>query len=159
LRLAGVVAVIDGGRSRVIVANDGMQWIVQHWYGGQWRSRSFCRPKEALLRCCGHDLWCQATTPVAAGIRGVRPRMLKTIHELFRINPSFLVPSDLHLRLGDLHMRIERLEKRAIEKELVARLSSNEDVSLKKQERAELRSRIKELNRRLARLNGERGKE
>jgi hypothetical protein len=29
--------------------------------------------------------------------------------------------------MGDLHMRIERLEKRAIEKELLARLSSNRD--------------------------------
>ena len=61
--------------------------------------------------------------------------------------------------MGDLHMRIEQLEKRAIEKELVARLWSNEDVSLKDQERAELRRRIKELNWRLARLNSARGKE
>jgi hypothetical protein len=48
-----VVAVLDGGR--VIVCPAGIQWIVQHLYGGQWRSRSFCRTKEALLRCCGHD--------------------------------------------------------------------------------------------------------
>jgi hypothetical protein len=61
--------------------------------------------------------------------------------------------------MGDFHMRIERLEKRDIEKEPVARLSSNEDVSLKNKEHAELRSRIKELNRRLARLNSTRGKE
>ena len=56
-------------------------------------------------------------------------------------------------------MHIERLEKRAKKKELVARLSSNEDVSLKNQARVELRSRIKELNRRLARLNSTRWKE
>ena len=43
-------------------------------------------------------------------------------------------------------MHIERLEKRAIKKEPVARLSSNEDVSPKNQARVELRSRIKELN-------------
>ena len=61
--------------------------------------------------------------------------------------------------MGDPHMRIERLEKRAIEKELVARLSSNKDVNLENQEHAERRSRIKELNRRLARLNSTRGKE
>ena len=61
--------------------------------------------------------------------------------------------------MGDLHMRIERLEKRAIEKELVAQLSSNENVSLKNQERTKLRSRIKELKRRLARLNSAREKE
>jgi len=57
--------------------------------------------------------------------------------------------------MGDLHMH---MEKRAIEQELVARLWSNEDVSLEDQERAQLRSRIKELNRRLAMLNGARGK-
>jgi hypothetical protein len=58
-------------------------------------------------------------------------------------------------------MRIERLEKRASEKELVARpSSSNRDVSGKDQERAELlRSRIEELNRRLAILNSGRRKE
>ena len=33
--------------------------------------------------------------------------------------------------MGDLHMRTERLEKRAIENEPVERLSSNEDISLK----------------------------
>jgi hypothetical protein len=55
-------------------------------------------------------------------------------------------------------MRIERLEKRDIEKDLVARLSTKEDISLD-QERAELRSRIKELNRRLAILSSGCGKE
>ena len=59
---------------------------------------------------------------------------------------------------GDLHMRIERLEKRASEKELVAQPSSNKDVSLKNQKLAKfLRSRIEELDRRLAILNSERG--
>ena len=48
-------------------------------------------------------------------------------------------------------MRIERLDKRTSEKEPAARPSSNKDVSLKNQKRAELlRSRIEELNRRLA---------
>ena len=62
-------------------------------------------------------------------------------------------------RTGDLHMHIEPLEKRASEKELVARLSSNEDDSLTNQELAELlRSRIEELDRRLAILNSEREK-
>jgi hypothetical protein len=51
----GVIAVIDGGRSRVIVSSDGIQWIVQHREGIRWRSRSHCRTKEALLRCCGYD--------------------------------------------------------------------------------------------------------
>ena len=58
---------------------------------------------------------------------------------------------------GEHHMRIERLEKRASEKEPVARPSSNKDVSLKNQEGAELlRGRIEELDRRIAILNSER---
>jgi ribosome assembly protein YihI (activator of Der GTPase) len=61
--------------------------------------------------------------------------------------------------MSEFHMPIERLEKRAGEKELVARLSSNEDVSLNNQKLAELlRSRIEELDRRLAILNSEREK-
>ena len=57
----------------------------------------------------------------------------------------------------DLHMRIEEhLEKRASEKEPVARPSSNKDVSLKNQKLAELlRIRIEELDRRLFILNSE----
>ena len=54
-------------------------------------------------------------------------------------------------------MRIERLEKRASEKELIAGLpSSNKDASFKEHGHAELlRSRIAELNRRLAILNSD----
>jgi hypothetical protein len=56
---------------------------------------------------------------------------------------------------GD-RMHIEGLEERANEKELVAWGSSNKD--LKNQKLAEfLRSRIEELDRRLAILNSERG--
>jgi hypothetical protein len=56
--------------------------------------------------------------------------------------------------MGHFRMGIEHLEKRAIEKDLAARLSSNEDLSLGNQELTELlRSRIEELNRRLAILN------
>ena len=51
-------------------------------------------------------------------------------------------------------------DKRTSEKELTARPSSNNDVGPKNQKRAELlRSRIEELNRRLAMLNSVRGKE
>ena len=54
-------------------------------------------------------------------------------------------------------MRIERLEKGASENEPVARPSSNKGISLKDQQRAELlRSRIEELDRRLAILNSRR---
>ena len=56
-------------------------------------------------------------------------------------------------------MRIERLEKRAAKKKLVARPSLNKDVSLKNQKLAELlRSRIEELDQRLVILNSERGR-
>ena len=56
-------------------------------------------------------------------------------------------------------MRIERLEKRAAEQELIARLTSDERLSLKNQKRAELlRSRIEELNRRLAASDGAHGR-
>jgi hypothetical protein len=55
-------------------------------------------------------------------------------------------------------MRIKLLEKRASENEPVARPSLNK-VSLKDQRRAELlRSRVEELDRRLAILNSERGR-
>jgi hypothetical protein len=57
--------------------------------------------------------------------------------------------------MSKFHMHIEPLEKRAIENELVARLASNED-GLNNQQLAELlRSRIEELDRRLAILNSE----
>ena len=53
-------------------------------------------------------------------------------------------------------MRFEGLEE-PNEKELVAQPSSNEDVSLKNQKRAELlHRRIEELDRRLAVLNSDR---
>jgi hypothetical protein len=52
-------------------------------------------------------------------------------------------------------MRFEGLEE-PNEKELVAWLSSNEDVSLKNQKRAELLRRIEELDRRRAVLNSDR---
>jgi hypothetical protein len=48
-----VVAVLDRGRSRVIVCAAGIQWIVQNRRGQQWHSRSFCQTKNALIRCCG----------------------------------------------------------------------------------------------------------
>jgi hypothetical protein len=46
----GIVAVLDGNR-RVI--SDGVQWILQKRSGTGWKSRSYCRTKEALIRCCG----------------------------------------------------------------------------------------------------------
>ena len=54
--------------------------------------------------------------------------------------------------MGDLH--IDRLEKRATEKELIARPPSNKEVSLRRAEL--LRRRIEELDERLAILISER---
>jgi hypothetical protein len=48
-----VVAVLSDGKTRVIVCYAGIQWIVQRRKGEQWQSRSFCKTKEALIRCCG----------------------------------------------------------------------------------------------------------
>jgi hypothetical protein len=42
--------VLDGGRRRVIVCAAG---VVQNRKGEQWRSRSFCQTKQALISCCG----------------------------------------------------------------------------------------------------------
>jgi hypothetical protein len=47
---ADVVAVLDENR-RVI--SDGVQWMLQVRTGGRWKPRSYCRTKEALIRCCG----------------------------------------------------------------------------------------------------------
>jgi len=82
----GVVAVLDGGRSRVIVARDGIQWIVQHWYGNQWRSRSFCCTKTALIRCCG------GSTPELDALPdrcGDRVALTTDTQEAARLSPLF----------------------------------------------------------------------
>ena len=48
-----VVAILDGGR-RVITDTGGVQWILQkRLTTGLWSNRSYCRTKEALIRCCG----------------------------------------------------------------------------------------------------------
>jgi hypothetical protein len=52
----GVVAVLNAGW-RVIECRDGLQWILQRRgspetsRGDDWRGRSYCRTKEALIRC------------------------------------------------------------------------------------------------------------
>ena len=47
-----VVAVLDA-KTRVIECNAGSQWIVQRRQGSQWHGASFCRTRDALLRCVG----------------------------------------------------------------------------------------------------------
>lgn len=48
-----VVAMLQGGKGRVIVCPAGIQWVVQRRRGHGWESQSFCRTKEVLLRCSG----------------------------------------------------------------------------------------------------------
>src|SRR6476646_3338787 len=46
------VAVLNGNW-RVIECAAGIQWILQRRHGpSRWDGRSFCRTKEALIRCC-----------------------------------------------------------------------------------------------------------
>jgi hypothetical protein len=51
-----VVAVLNAAWG-VIECRDGLQWILQRRgspetsRGGDWRGRSYCRTKEALIRC------------------------------------------------------------------------------------------------------------
>lgn len=52
-----LVAVLNS-RWRVIQCRDGIQWILQYRNRAEtvardgWRGRSYCRTKEALIRCC-----------------------------------------------------------------------------------------------------------
>jgi hypothetical protein len=52
-----IVAVLNRGW-RVIECRDGIQWILQRRNRAEtiarhaWRGRSYCRTREALIRCC-----------------------------------------------------------------------------------------------------------
>jgi hypothetical protein len=54
-------------RWRVIECHDGIQWILQARNRAEtvardvWRGRSYCRTREALVRCC--DAYCDAIEP------------------------------------------------------------------------------------------------
>lgn len=53
---SAVVARLNA-RWRVIACRDGIQWILQRkdatrsLHGAPWRSRSYCRTRQALIRC------------------------------------------------------------------------------------------------------------
>ena len=49
--------------TRVVACRDDVQWIVQVWYGGKWRSRHFCRQRDTLLRLCGDHAALRALPP------------------------------------------------------------------------------------------------
>src|SRR5262245_26059734 len=55
-----VVAQIDS-QTRVIEGACHIQWIVQRKQGAAWRGVSFCRAKEALLRCV--EAWAPGAHP------------------------------------------------------------------------------------------------
>jgi hypothetical protein len=46
-----VVAVLD--ETRRVISDGVLQWILQTREAHRWKSRSYCRTKEALIRCCG----------------------------------------------------------------------------------------------------------
>jgi hypothetical protein len=64
-------------RWRVIVCRDGIQWILQHRNRAEtvsrsdWRGRSYCRAREALIGCC--DRFCCEIDPLAAAILQILP--------------------------------------------------------------------------------------
>jgi hypothetical protein len=57
------------GRWRVIECRDGLQWILQARNRTEtvardaWRGRSYCRSREALIRCC--DRYAGVVEPAA----------------------------------------------------------------------------------------------
>jgi hypothetical protein len=54
----GRVAFVVNDRWRVVECAHGIQWILQYrssaetYATSRWTGRSFCRTREALLRCC-----------------------------------------------------------------------------------------------------------
>jgi hypothetical protein len=69
----GYPAINLNGRWRVITCRDGIQWILQRRHRldrpetlsrDTWRGRSYCRTREALVRCC--EAHVGAIEPVAA---------------------------------------------------------------------------------------------
>jgi hypothetical protein len=62
---------------RVIVCRDGIQWVLQARNGtatvssSDWRGRSYCRTREALIRCS--DLEAGAIDPAAAAVLAALP--------------------------------------------------------------------------------------
>lgn len=74
-----VVAVLND-RWRVIECRDGIQWILQRRGSPEtsraddWRGRSYCRTKEALLRLCG--LHAGAIDPAALAVLSALPKTI-----------------------------------------------------------------------------------
>ena len=70
---------------RVVACRDGIQWILQFrnsaiTAAGDWRGRSYCRTREALLRCCVHH--CGPIGPIArAALEALPARFGQTVSE------------------------------------------------------------------------------
>lgn len=58
-RSIGLVIALNGGWR---VSEDELQWMLQRYQGGRWRDRSFCRTREALVRCIRE--YCGSVDPV-----------------------------------------------------------------------------------------------
>jgi hypothetical protein len=76
----GAVVTRLGSGWRVIVCAAGIQWILQRGYrarnhgGIRWRSRSYCRTSEALIRCARE---CAGTVgPEVAAILAALPERI-----------------------------------------------------------------------------------
>jgi hypothetical protein len=76
---AHVVTILNGGW-RVIECRHGIQWILQYRNRAEtvarhvWRGRSYCRTKEALIRCC--DKHAGRIDPAARTTLGALPERI-----------------------------------------------------------------------------------
>jgi hypothetical protein len=71
-------------RWRVIVCRDGVQWVLQFRNRrsdqetvarDDWRGRSYCRTRDALIRCC--DAYCGPIDPVALATLEALPEWIE----------------------------------------------------------------------------------
>jgi hypothetical protein len=94
-----VVTVLND-KWRVIECRDGIQWILQSrdtrkaHATGVWRGRSYCRTKEALLRCASHagEINSSATAILAALPDWIETRSVARNPEILP-NPSLELPA------------------------------------------------------------------
>jgi hypothetical protein len=95
-----IVAVLND-RWRVIECHDGIQWVLQRRNapekarGDDWRGRSYCRTRAALIRCTG--AYCGEIDPAAATVLASLPeriglpdnnRALRWVAEHCRVSPA-----------------------------------------------------------------------
>jgi hypothetical protein len=77
----GRVVTVLNDRWRVVECAHGIQWILQYrssaktYATSRWTGRSFCRTREALLRCCREHAG--TIDPAAAAILGALPARIE----------------------------------------------------------------------------------